>query len=180
MDLEAESRAELASGRSGEAAPSRSSARKGSRLARQARALEPAVEVSGIVRRGEGRGRAIGFPTANLETPADLSLENGVYAAKVGLGAEPPSRRALVHLGVRPTFGPGPRRLEAHLIDFAGALEGARLRVLVVARLCDERRWGSAGALARHIAECRDAVRQLLGGGDSRTRPGTASDQPKA
>lgn len=147
------------------------------RLSSGARPVAPPVEVTGTVRRGEGRGRALGFPTANLDPPPELALADGVYAARVGLGAEPPLRPALVHLGVRPTFGTGPRRLEAHLLDFEDRLEGAPIRVLLVARLCGERRWGSAAELARHIGACREAVREILGAGPGRTRTSPALDQ---
>ncbi|HET7572185.1 MAG TPA: riboflavin biosynthesis protein RibF [Gaiellaceae bacterium] len=81
-------------------------------------------EVEGPVVRGDGRGRELGFPTANLDVPADLLVPpDGVYAG-AALG-----RRAAVSIGTNPHFGGVERRVEAHLLDFDGDLYGEPLRV---------------------------------------------------
>lgn len=82
-------------------------------------------EVAGVVRRGDRRGRTIGFPTANVATEQLLPAD-GVYAATAVL---PDGREvmAAVNVGARPTFAGVERRIEAHLLDVAktgDAIEG--------------------------------------------------------
>ncbi|HET7567202.1 MAG TPA: bifunctional riboflavin kinase/FMN adenylyltransferase [Gaiellaceae bacterium] len=89
-----------------------------------AQLLGRAPEVEGIVVRGDGRGRLLGFPTANLDVPADLLVPpDGVYAGEA-LG-----RRAAISIGTNPHYGGAERRVEAHLLDFDGDLYDSRLVV---------------------------------------------------
>ena len=120
--------------------------------------------LAGEVREGEARGCSMGFPTANLRPPDWLVLPaDGVYAglaAPVGSGAPARGWRAVVNVGVRPTFGGDRRLVEAHLLGFEGDLYGQSLRVFFQSRLRDERRFASPDALAeairRDVATARD------------------------
>jgi riboflavin kinase/FMN adenylyltransferase len=116
-----------------------------------------------MVEHGDGRGRTLGFPTANVAVPAELALPpSGVYAVRAGVvGA--PLGPAVANLGTRPTFGPGRLALEVHLLDPPGDLYGATLRVAFVARLRDEARFDSLPALAAQIAADVAAARLALG-----------------
>lgn len=115
--------------------------------------------VSGTIVRGEQRGRALGFPTINVAPPPDKLLpHDGIYATWVTIGGR--RHRAASSLGVRPTFGGGPRKLEAYLLDFSGDLYGQEATVAFVERLRDEQRFDSAEALAAQIA--RDVERTRL------------------
>lgn len=123
--------------------------------------------ISGAVVRGDQRGRTIGFPTANLEAPAEMLPPSGVYAVLVD--ALTPGRaaqalaRGVMNLGVRPTVaGDGRRTAEVHLLDFAGDLYGQTLRVHLVARLRDEQRFDGLAALTTQIAIDVDAAREVL------------------
>ena len=123
--------------------------------------------VDGEVVRGDGRGRTIGVPTANLASLEQILPANGVYAALCRSGAGP-WRPAAVNVGERPTFGGGRVRLEAHLIDFAGDLYGSRLRVAFHERLRGEQRFEGPDALVAQIRRDIDAARARLprpGGG---------------
>ncbi|HEY2326159.1 MAG TPA: riboflavin biosynthesis protein RibF [Gaiellaceae bacterium] len=109
------------------------------------------VEVEGVVVGGDHRGAGLGFPTANLEVPADvLVAANGIYAGAVG------DRRAAVSIGVNPHFaGVGrrvERRVEAYLLDWAGDLYDERLVVELWEHLRDERAFDSDEALVAQIA----------------------------
>lgn len=86
-------------------------------------------ELAGAVVPGRGRGRRLGFPTANLAPEGDVLLPHGVYAAEALAGpvAARESFPAVVHYGPRPTFGDS-SSLEAHLVGFAGELSSVRLR----------------------------------------------------
>jgi riboflavin kinase/FMN adenylyltransferase len=119
--------------------------------------------VDGTVTRGDGRGRTIGFPTANLCTENELLPPNGVYATAATLdGIVHPS---VTNIGVRPTFErPEPRTtIETHLFGVDRDLYAQRLRLAFVQRLRDERAFPSVDALRAQIeADCRQA-RELFG-----------------
>lgn len=117
--------------------------------------------VHGTAVRGERRGSALGFPTANLELHHGVRPPNGVYAADVPLDGR--SWRAVVNLGTRPTFkADGPETIEAHLLDWTGGdLYGRELEVRFLARLRDERRFDGVEALRGQIASDVEAARRL-------------------
>ncbi len=130
--------------------------------------------VPGEVVPGDGRGRLLGFPTANLAVwPRRMMPAAGVYAcwAETAAGTHP----AVVNLGVRPTFEPHPAapRLEAHLLDFSGDLYGQTLTLHFIARLRPEQRFPSAEALAAQIARDVAAARETL----RRSRPPTPANE---
>jgi riboflavin kinase / FMN adenylyltransferase len=105
-------------------------------------------EVEGIVVRGDGRGRELGFPTANLDVPKDLLVPpDGVYAGWVG------DHRAAVSIGTNPHFDGVERRVEAYLLDFDGDLYGQRLVVQLWAPLREQRRFDSLDELVAAIGE---------------------------
>jgi riboflavin kinase/FMN adenylyltransferase len=132
-------------------------------LAGSAAALGRPHEVRGAVVAGEGRGRRLGFPTANVAVPPELALPpGGVYAVQAGpRGAS--LRPGVANLGTRPTFGGAGVSLEVHLLEPPGDLYGATLRVAFVARLRDERRFDGPADLAAQIASDAAATRALLG-----------------
>lgn len=123
--------------------------------------------VSGVVVEGARRGRSIGFPTANLQVPAERLLPaNGVYATWAWLeGPAPGQLRSLpsvTNIGVRPSFDNGQRTVEAHLIDFAGDLYGQQLTLEFVERLRSEQRFPDLESLKAQIATDVARARQLL------------------
>jgi riboflavin kinase/FMN adenylyltransferase len=127
------------------------------RVAEGREMLGRVYDVPGKVVHGQGRGRGIGFPTANVEVSHRLVLpEAGVYAVRVQVGGT--WLPSVANLGTRPTFaGGGPQVLEAHIFDFVGDLYGSAVRVAFATRLRGERRFPSVDALRAQIA--RDAAR---------------------
>jgi riboflavin kinase / FMN adenylyltransferase len=105
-------------------------------------------EVEGIVVRGDGRGRALGFPTANLDVPADLLLPPDAVYAGWSHG-----RRAAVSIGTNPHFDGVERRVEAHLLDFEGDLYGERLVVELWSPLREQRSFDSLDELVAAIGD---------------------------
>jgi riboflavin kinase/FMN adenylyltransferase len=94
--------------------------------------------VSGEVIGGDKRGRAIGFPTANMRPPADKIVPgHGVYACLVRFDDDV-VRHAAVNVGVRPTFGGGEVLVEAHVLDFDEDVYGRDMTVVFVERLRPE------------------------------------------
>ncbi len=118
--------------------------------------------VSGRVAHGDGRGRALGYPTANIVPDDAMKLlpPDGVYVAKAFV---PEPYAAVVNLGVRPTFNGKNRLFEAHLLDFSGDLYGRRISLELVNRLRDERRFASSEALITQIHKDGQRAREILG-----------------
>ena len=105
----------------------------------------------GIVVHGDHRGRELGFPTANLETPdKKLIPANGIYAVRVRLGDEWFDGAASI--GIRPTFGGGKRLVEIFLLDFSRWIYGEELEVFFVERLRDELKFDNVEALLDQMA----------------------------
>lgn len=118
--------------------------------------------VFGRVRVGDRRGATIGFPTANILPRGGMLPPDGVYAVRVGIEGEAPLRPAVANLGTNPTFGGVGRRLEAHLLEFAGDLYGKSIVVSFVERLRGEVRFASVDALVTQIQADAAAARGLL------------------
>lgn len=126
-----------------------------------ARLLGRNYAVAGRVEHGDKRGRALGFPTVNLDVPINRILpRDGIYAMWVEVNGK--RVQAAASLGVRPTFEPGERRLEAFLLDWSGEVYGDTVRAAFVERLRDELRFASAGELATQIAEDVERTRAVL------------------
>ena len=117
--------------------------------------------IDGEVVVGDGRGRIQGCPTANLITENEVVPTNGVYATTVMLDGT--IRPAVTNVGVRPTFGPGGKRvIETHLLDYEGDLYGSPLRLAFVQRLRDEKTFIGSGALQRQIFTDCERARALF------------------
>jgi riboflavin kinase / FMN adenylyltransferase len=112
------------------------------------------VEVEGVVVAGNARGGTLGFPTANLAVSADLLVPSfGIYAGAAS------GYRAAVSIGLNPHYGGAERRIEAHLLDFAGDLYGRRLVVELWQRLRNERAFASEAELVEQIERDVEAAR---------------------
>ena len=116
------------------------------------RLLDRPYAVSGEVVHGDGRGKSIGFPTANLAVWSDLVLpKNGIYVCHAWLDGA--AHQAVVNVGTRPTFDQEAvvPRVEAYLLDLNRDLYGQRLRLEFLERLRDEVRFASVEALIEQI-----------------------------
>jgi riboflavin kinase/FMN adenylyltransferase len=111
-------------------------------------------EVEGTVVLGDQRGGTLGFPTANLNVPAELLVPAyGIYAG-AALG-----HRAAISIGVNPHYGGSERRIEPYLLEFDGDLYGQRLVVELWERLRDERAFADEEELVAQIARDVEATR---------------------
>lgn len=115
--------------------------------------------VKGVVERGDGCGRELGFPTANIRTgERQLLPKDGVYAVNVRFHNV--ALRGAANVGTRPTVGGGPRLLEVHLIGYEGDLYGQELDIQFLQRIRDEKKFASLDEL---VAQIRHDVHQALG-----------------
>ena len=123
--------------------------------------------------RGAGRGRKLGWPTANIRTTNELLPAVGVYAVRARLLPDGPPIAGAANLGLNPTFRPDvalagaagqpPLSLEVHLLDFAQDIYDRRVRVEFVHRLREERRFPGIEALKAQITQDVIQARRLLG-----------------
>jgi len=118
--------------------------------------------LDGTVGRGDGRGKTIGFPTANLCTDNELLPPFGVYATTTTM-ADGVVRPSVTNVGVRPTVDASGRvSVETHIFNFDKDLYDGAIRVGFVQRLRDERKFESLTALRTQIAADCDRARALF------------------
>jgi len=117
--------------------------------------------LQGRVVAGDKRGTTLGFPTANLEIEPGRALPaGGVYACRAYIDGR--SYPAMTNIGSRPTFGGGPRLIEAYLLGYNGDLYGRELAIDVIGRLRDEKKFDTAEQLKEQIAEDIKQGKSLL------------------
>ncbi len=131
-------------------------------VAHAAKLLGRPFRLSGKVVRGDGRGKTIGVPTANLEVWQDHAIPaNGVYACRAWVGHIP--YRAAVNIGTRPTVTDETRRtVEAHLLDFDKDLYGLNLTLDFFERLRGEQKFANVPELVKQIKSDVETTRKLL------------------
>lgn len=132
-----------------------------------ARLLGRWYSLPGEVVSGSGRGRTLGFPTANLSWPPRKVLPGrGVYATVVDIPTAPGGRLrygGATNIGVRPTFGGTTLSVETHLLEFQGVLTGTTVTLAFVEQIRPERAFPGPEALAAQIRADVARVRELLG-----------------
>ena len=137
------------------------------RVDEAARGLGRAYSIRGPVVRGEGRGKELGFPTANIKvTDAHKLLpKEGVYAVCATL--RDGTFQGVLHLGPRPTFKGSPPSVEIHLFEFDGDLYGEEVRVEFCARLRDIHTFSSRAELVNAIRNDCDRALGLFESGET-------------
>jgi riboflavin kinase/FMN adenylyltransferase len=135
----------------------RAALRKGD-VERAARGLGRLYSLTGVVVHGEGRGRTLGFATANVSVGHGDKLlpREGIYAVRAASRAH--QGPGLLHLGPRPTFRGSPPSIELHLLEFDGELYGDLVRVEFLTRLRDIQPFGSASELVEQMKRDREAA----------------------
>jgi riboflavin kinase/FMN adenylyltransferase len=118
--------------------------------------------LDGTVVHGDGRGKRMGFPTANLEVVGDVLLADGVYATSVRL--EGRLYRGMAHIGERPTFGLSSRAVETHLFEFSEEVYQKPLRLLFHQRLRGTIAFDGPEALRKQLVRDRDQARAFFRG----------------
>ena len=118
--------------------------------------------IRGVVVRGDGRGKGLGFPTANLEVSASDKLipPAGIYAVRGVLKRG--TYVGALHLGPRPTFAGSPPSIELHLLDFEGDIYGEAVRIDFVQYLRPVLPFDSVGALIDQMRADVDLARHVV------------------
>jgi len=128
--------------------------------------------ISGIVKKGSGRGKELSFPTANLDVPGNLILPRGVYAVLVSVKGK--RHKAVANIGTRPTFVPRyrfPRQdmarryaypvVEVYIFNFRGSLYRRKLEVSLIRRIRKERKFPSPQKLMKRIEKDIRFIKRL-------------------
>lgn len=131
-------------------------------VAEAAEGLGRPYSLTGVVVHGEGRGRSLGFATANLNVSGGDKLlpREGIYAVRAASRAL--LGEGLLHLGPRPTFQGSPPSIELHLLDFDGDLYGERIRVEFLAWLREVQPFASAEELVEQMKRDREAALEFF------------------
>lgn len=155
-------------------------------IAEARRMLGRPYRFSGVVVRGRGLGRQLGWPTANLQVDGRKFLpQEGVYAALAQLDGSDSAMAAVMNLGPQPTVDPtAPSAVEVHLLDRSLELVGRELRVEPLALLRHQLRFDGMEALSTQIAAdaaqarhlCRD-LGDRVGVGDAPHNEGADAPQ---
>ena len=138
--------------------------------------LGHAYRLTGTVMRGAGRGRTLGFPTANLRPDRPLVLAAGVYAALASWDGQ--SADAVVNVGYRPTFGEDQYWVEAYLFDFSGDLYDRTLSIEFLHRIRPELKFSGVEALKLQVADDMQAARRWLRDRPTRSAGGAPGGTP--
>jgi riboflavin kinase/FMN adenylyltransferase len=132
------------------------------RIEQANRLLGRAFSYTGTVVRGAGRGRTLGYPTANLDLgyPWKVMVALGVYGGRADIDGK--RFPAIANIGRHPTFGGEAVQIEVHVLDFAGDLYDGEVRFRLEFPVRPEQRFPSVEALKAQIARDIDFARQRL------------------
>lgn len=118
--------------------------------------------LTGKVIRGEGRGRTLNIPTANIEPISNEKLipKDGIYAVWARLGDQ--NYKAVLYIGTKPTFAFNDRTIELHLFNFSGNLYGHTLEIEFKARIRDDYHFEKVEKLIKQIEHDKEKTLEIL------------------
>ena len=106
--------------------------------------------IEGVVRRGDKRGRKIGFPTCNLDLGSYIVPKLGVYSSKIIVN-KTIKKRGIVNIGYRPTFGKNKLVLEAHIFGLKKNLYDKRIKIMLIKFIRKEKKFRNIVQLKKQI-----------------------------
>jgi riboflavin kinase / FMN adenylyltransferase len=107
--------------------------------------------VNGVVIKGEGRGKKLNFPTANLQITNDYKLfpKEGVYAVDCVIHDK--IYRGMSNIGIKPTFGGVQKTIEINILDFDDDIYGEKIEVQFIQRMRDEKKFKNVNELIKQL-----------------------------
>ncbi len=109
---------------------------------------------------GDGRGRQIGFPTANIDTEKQVYPPNGVYAIQAKLEGQ--WLDGVVNIGIRPTFDGTNVQVESHFFDFDETIYGKSVEIFLIEKIRSERKFPNPDILIQQIRRDVNAAKKIL------------------
>ena len=133
------------------------------KIAEVGRILQRPFHLEGVVIKGEGRGKKIGFPTANVQVSPDLIVPMmGVYVTRTEYKGM--TYNSVTNIGNNPTFKDGNQiHIETNLFDFNVDIYGEELNIHFLHRLRDERKFGTVNDLIAQIKLDVNEAKNFLG-----------------
>lgn len=125
-----------------------------------ARLLGRTYAITGIVVRGDGRGKGLGFPTANIAPKHSIVPADGVYAVR--LFVRDKFYDGIANIGLRPTFGKNVLAIEVHIFEFNEDIYGEEISLYFVGRIRKERKFAAAADLIKQIHADIETARRML------------------
>lgn len=125
-----------------------------------AKLLGRAYAISGIVVRGDGRGKGLGFPTANIAPKHTLVPSDGVYAVR--LVVREGVYDGIANIGMRPTFNKKTLAIEVNVFNFNEDIYGEDISLSFIKKIRDEKKFKGADALVRQIRSDIEVAREVL------------------
>lgn len=122
--------------------------------------LGRSYSAQGVVIQGDKRGRSIGFPTANIQTPKGKALPLGVFAVKID--TDKGEFNGMANVGPRPSFPTEPPALEVHLFEFEGDLYGQTLTVHFEAFIRSQKKFSGLDELRAQLEQDKSVARASL------------------
>jgi len=116
-------------------------------------------EIRGEVIHGEGLGKKLGFPTANLQVENELLPAHGVYATRLKLGLR--WYEGVTNIGSRPTFGGNKLAIESHLFKFKKSIYGKKVRLQFIKKIRDEKFFSNGEALKEQIQKDIEVAQKI-------------------
>jgi len=116
------------------------------------------MKFTGIVKRGSGRGKALGFPTANIEAPENAG--DGIYVGTVHCHTV--AYDSVIFVGAAETFGEHERKAEVYILDFSEDLYGQAIQVEIVKKLRDNQKFESEQALIEQMQKDEQVAREFF------------------
>ncbi len=109
---------------------------------------------------GDGRGRQIGFPTANIDTQGQVCPPNGVYAIRAQVEGQ--HLNGVLNIGVRPTFDGTTVQIECHFFDFDETIYGKSVEIFLIKKIRPEQKFRNPEALIQQIQRDINTAKQIL------------------
>jgi riboflavin kinase/FMN adenylyltransferase len=116
--------------------------------------------ITGIVVKGDGRGKGLGFPTANIAPKHEIIPANGVYA--VGLYVRDKFYDGIANIGLRPTFRKKNLTIEAHVFDFNEDIYGEEISLYFIGRMRGEKKFRNGEELINQIRSDIESAKAML------------------
>lgn len=125
-----------------------------------ARLLGRTYAITGVVVKGDGRGKGLGFPTANIAPKHSIIPANGVYAVRFFVREK--FYDGIVNIGLRPTFDENRLTIEVHVLDFDEDIYGEEISLYFIGKIREERKFRSPEELVRQIVSDVRTAREML------------------
>lgn len=128
------------------------------------------MKLSGIVKKNLGRGKLLGFPTANIDLPKNLEIEDGLYVGRVTFANAPhltsPQRGeeydALVFVGANETFGESEKKVEVYILDFNQDIYGVEIAIELIKKTRKVIKFNSEQELIEQMKKDEEEAREYF------------------